>query len=83
MPTKPELTALLYIISCSLDAVDGHVARWFDECSKFGAVLDMVTDRSSTVCLMCFLIMKYPNLLFLFQMLIILDLSSHYMQMHR
>ncbi|KAF9435240.1 hypothetical protein BGZ76_006655 [Entomortierella beljakovae] len=39
---------LLYSISQLLDAVDGHAARYFNQCSKFGAVLDMVTDSSLT-----------------------------------
>jgi CDP-diacylglycerol--inositol 3-phosphatidyltransferase len=81
MSTKPGLTALLYLVSCGLDAVDGYAARYFNQVSKFGAVLDMVTDRSSTVCLMCFLILKYPSYVGMFQFLIALDLSSHYMQM--
>jgi CDP-diacylglycerol--inositol 3-phosphatidyltransferase len=36
---------LLYGVSCLLDAVDGQAARALGQTSKFGAVLDMVTDR--------------------------------------
>ena len=47
--------------------------------SQFGAVLDMVTDRSATSMLLMQLSIMYPRLLFIFQLLIALDLSSHYM----
>jgi CDP-diacylglycerol--inositol 3-phosphatidyltransferase len=40
-----KLTALLYSVSQGLDAVDGVVARKFNQCTKFGQVLDMLTDR--------------------------------------
>ncbi|KAI8883373.1 CDP-diacylglycerol--inositol 3-phosphatidyltransferase [Backusella circina FSU 941] len=46
MPWHPKVCVTLYCISCLLDAVDGNAARYFDQCDKFGAVLDMVTDSS-------------------------------------
>ncbi|KAG1461247.1 hypothetical protein G6F46_003551 [Rhizopus delemar] len=46
MPEHPKVCVPLYCISCLLDAVDGNAARYFDQCSKFGSVLDMVTDSS-------------------------------------
>ncbi|CAG8435078.1 15446_t:CDS:2 [Funneliformis caledonium] len=82
MPNQPWKCMGLYIISCLLDAVDGNAARYFQQCSKFGAVLDMVTDRSTTSCLLCFLATKYPSWTILFQLLISLDLSSHYMHIY-
>ncbi|CAI2171225.1 10738_t:CDS:2 [Funneliformis geosporum] len=82
MPNQPWTCMGLYIISCLLDAVDGNAARYFKQCSKFGAVLDMVTDRSTTSCLLCFLATKYPSWTILFQLLISLDLSSHYMHIY-
>ena len=45
----PRTCALLYSISCLLDAADGWAARKYDQSSSFGAVLDMVTDRCCTV----------------------------------
>jgi CDP-diacylglycerol--inositol 3-phosphatidyltransferase len=45
MPYHPKMCTLLYGVSCLLDAVDGMAARALDQTSKFGAVLDMVTDR--------------------------------------
>ncbi|KAI8142676.1 CDP-alcohol phosphatidyltransferase-domain-containing protein [Fennellomyces sp. T-0311] len=82
MEWHPKACASLYCISCLLDAVDGNAARYFDQCSKFGAVLDMVTDRSTTTCLLCFLSLQYPSWTILFQFLISLDFSSHYMHMY-
>jgi len=72
----------LYTVSCLLDAVDGNAARYYNQCSKFGAVLDMVTDRSTTTCLLCFLASAYKPWAIVFQLLISLDLSSHYMHMY-
>ncbi|KAI1316383.1 CDP-diacylglycerol-inositol 3-phosphatidyltransferase [Mortierella claussenii] len=48
MPVHPKTCMLMYSISCLLDAVDGQAARYYDQCSKFGAILDMVTDSSLT-----------------------------------
>ncbi|KAI8378583.1 CDP-alcohol phosphatidyltransferase-domain-containing protein [Blakeslea trispora] len=82
MPWHPKVCVTLYCISCLLDAVDGNAARYFNQCSKFGAVLDMVTDRCTTTCLLCFLSLQYPQWTILFQLLISLDFSSHYMHMY-
>ncbi|KAI8980948.1 CDP-alcohol phosphatidyltransferase-domain-containing protein [Pilobolus umbonatus] len=82
MPFHPKVCVSLYCISCLLDAVDGNAARYFNQCSKFGAVLDMVTDRCTTTCLLCFLSLTYPEWTILFQFLISLDFSSHYMHMY-
>ena len=45
MSYHPKYCTLLYCISCLLDAFYGHAARALGQSSKFGAVLDMVTDR--------------------------------------
>ncbi|KAH0583964.1 CDP-diacylglycerol-inositol 3-phosphatidyltransferase [Termitomyces sp. 'cryptogamus'] len=45
MSYHPKYCTLLYVVSCLLDAVDGQAARALNQTSKFGAVLDMVTDR--------------------------------------
>lgn len=101
MSYHPKYSTLAYVISCLLDAVDGPVARARGETSKFGAVLDMVTDRlvshvatglsscliagsrCTTSCLLCYLASAYPDFAVLFQLLIALDFSSHYMHMYR
>ncbi|KAF2864991.1 CDP-alcohol phosphatidyltransferase-domain-containing protein [Massariosphaeria phaeospora] len=82
MPVHPRTCSLLYSISCLLDAVDGWAARKFEQSTKFGAVLDMVTDRCTTSCLLVFLASAFPRWSLVFQGLISLDLASHYMHMY-
>jgi len=45
MSYHPKYSTVAYCVSQLLDAVDGHAARYLGQASKFGAVLDMVTDR--------------------------------------
>lgn len=82
MPTHPKACTVAYGISCLLDAVDGQAARALGQSSKFGAVLDMVTDRCTTACLLCYLASAYPKWALLFQFLISLDFASHYIHMY-
>eukprot|EP00158_Paraphelidium_tribonemae_P001857 Partr_v1_DN24881_c0_g1_i2_m29766 putative cdp-diacylglycerol--inositol 3-phosphatidyltransferase len=82
MPTNPWLTIAAYSLSCLLDAIDGHLARLLNQCTKFGAALDMVIDRSTTTCLLLYLSRVHPEWMPLFQALIALDFTSHYMQMY-
>jgi len=82
MPLHPRTCCILYSISCLLDALDGFAARYFDQSTKFGAVLDMVTDRCTTACLLVFLASAFPRWSIIFQGLISLDLASHYMHMY-
>ncbi|KTW28941.1 hypothetical protein T552_01570 [Pneumocystis carinii B80] len=79
MPYHPKYCTWLYILSCLLDAFDGMAARWLGQSTRFGAILDMVTDRCATSCLLCFLSSAYPAYTFTFQFLISIDLASHYM----
>ncbi|KAI9721296.1 MAG: hypothetical protein M1812_002458 [Candelaria pacifica] len=65
-----------------IDALDGVAARYFEQSTRFGAVLDMVTDRCTTACLLVFLSSAWPRWSLLFQGLISLDLASHYMHMY-
>jgi CDP-diacylglycerol--inositol 3-phosphatidyltransferase len=39
----------LYILSFAADLVDGWAARKFQQTSQFGGMLDMITDRCSTM----------------------------------
>ncbi|CCD22629.1 CDP-diacylglycerol--inositol 3-phosphatidyltransferase NDAI_0A04730 [Naumovozyma dairenensis CBS 421] len=82
MANHPVMTGLVYTVSCLLDALDGTMARKYNQVSSLGAVLDMVTDRSTTSGLICFLCYKFPNLCVILQILISLDISSHYMHMY-
>ncbi|KAG2253559.1 hypothetical protein Bca52824_083695 [Brassica carinata] len=80
--SNKTLFSLLYFFSFCCDAVDGWCARVFNQVSTFGAVLDMVTDRVSTACLLVILSQVYrPSLVFL--SLLALDIASHWLQMYR
>ncbi|XP_020241332.1 CDP-diacylglycerol--inositol 3-phosphatidyltransferase 1-like isoform X2 [Asparagus officinalis] len=75
------LFAVLYFISFACDALDGWFARKFNQVSTFGAVLDMITDRVSTACLLTILSQLYrPGMIFL--SLLGLDIASHWLQMY-
>jgi CDP-diacylglycerol--inositol 3-phosphatidyltransferase len=65
------------MFSYILDAIDGPLARYRNETSKFGAVLDMVTDRVSTAVLLALLSKDYP----IFLAVLILDISAHWTHM--
>ncbi|WPH03443.1 Hypothetical protein R9X50_00632300 [Acrodontium crateriforme] len=82
MPLHPRRCSFLYSVSCLLDALDGIAARRFQQSTRFGAVLDMVTDRCTTTCLLVFLATAKPAYSMIFQGLISLDLASHYMHMY-
>ncbi|KAI1766844.1 CDP-alcohol phosphatidyltransferase-domain-containing protein [Hypoxylon sp. FL1150] len=82
MPLHPRTCSLLYSISCLLDALDGYAARYFQQSTKFGAVLDMVTDRCTTSCLLVFLSSAFPRWAIIFQGLISVDFASHYVHMY-
>ncbi|XP_047330814.1 probable CDP-diacylglycerol--inositol 3-phosphatidyltransferase 2 [Impatiens glandulifera] len=79
--SNKELFSVLYFVSFVCDALDGWFARRFNQVSTFGAVLDMVTDRISTACLLVILSQVYwPGLFFL--SLLALDIASHWLQMY-
>ncbi|KAJ2536826.1 phosphatidylinositol synthase 1 (CDP-alcohol phosphatidyltransferase1) [Coemansia sp. RSA 1933] len=80
----PTTMFLSYALSELLDAADGHYARKLGQCSKFGEVLDMVTDRCTTTILLTYLAELYDSraLALFFNFITVLDISSHYMQMY-
>lgn len=49
------IAIILYLSSFVGDLLDGLVARKVNQCSTFGGLLDMVTDRCSTAGLLCVL----------------------------
>jgi len=82
MPTNYSAAAWCYIISGLLDALDGHMARMLGQSSKFGAMLDMLTDRCATMALLCTLSTFYPSFMFHFQLSMIIDISCHWLHVH-
>ena len=66
---------------------DGRFARKFNQCSTFGAVLDMVTDRLSTAglcCVLCVLsaLALSPTASLFFLAALCLDIGAHWAQMY-
>jgi len=80
--SDPWITFIAYTTSYVLDAADGVAARKLNQCSEFGAVLDMVTDRFSTATIMLVLTHLYPAYRFAFICTMILDIVSHWLQMY-
>uniref|UniRef100_A0A0R3S3X9 CDP-diacylglycerol--inositol 3-phosphatidyltransferase n=1 Tax=Elaeophora elaphi TaxID=1147741 RepID=A0A0R3S3X9_9BILA len=82
MAYAPWRAALCYILSAASDAVDGYVARLYNQSSRFGAMLDMLTDRCAlmalVMCCGCF----YPDYLFYFQISAVIDIASHWLHFH-
>lgn len=60
-PRDWEVAILCYVASFAGDLFDGMAARRFDQCSAFGGLLDMVTDRCSTAGLLCVLSREYSD----------------------
>lgn len=82
MPTNHVVAGWCYILSGLLDAFDGHAARAFNQSTKFGAMLDMLTDRCATMCLLATLGTFYPRWLFFFQLSMTIDMSCHWIHLH-
>ncbi len=74
-------TLLFYGLSCSMDMIDGLSARLLNQESLLGGVMDMVTDRSTTICMLIHLGQLYPEHLFLMGCCLYLDILSHWMLM--
>lgn len=92
-----SLFIYFYVISYVLDACDGVAARALRQTSKFGAVLDMATDRICTAGLLALLShyasisspVKMTNVLnplswpaFFWIWIAMLDIFSHWLQMY-
>ena len=82
MPTNYIIALWCYIISALLDAVDGHAARYFNQGTKFGAMLDQLTDRVGTMCLLATLCVLYPSYTFWFQLSMAIDIACHWIYLH-
>ncbi|XP_077386780.1 CDP-diacylglycerol--inositol 3-phosphatidyltransferase [Festucalex cinctus] len=82
MPCCPFPACFCYMLSSLLDAFDGHAARALNQSTQFGAMLDMLTDRCATMCLLVNLALLYPAYTFLFQLSMCLDIASHWLHLH-
>lgn len=86
-----HVAILLYLTNFVGDLVDGWAARRWRQSSSFGGVLDMVTDRCATAGLLFVLAgdcaatdarLPIPIYRLSFLALLLLDVSSHWVQMH-
>lgn len=82
MPTNYVLAVWCYLISALLDAFDGHAARHFNQSTKFGAMLDQLTDRCGTMGLLVTLSHFYPKYMFLLQLSMTIDIACHWLYLH-
>ncbi|XP_015275021.1 PREDICTED: CDP-diacylglycerol--inositol 3-phosphatidyltransferase [Gekko japonicus] len=82
MPTSHLTASFFYLLSGFLDAFDGHAARVLNQGTRFGAMLDMLTDRCATMCLLVNLAMLYPESALWFQLSMSLDVASHWLHLH-
>jgi len=73
-----KISVACYLLAFMGDVLDGHVARAFNQCSKFGGILDMVTDRVSTCGLLVIVSHLYPSYSLHCILLIVLDIASHW-----
>ena len=70
---------LSFGMSYLLDVFDGKAARSFDQCTKYGAALDMVCDRASNATLYMILSTIFPRQSFAFYLCFLLDFGSHWL----
>ncbi|RZC32138.1 CDP-diacylglycerol--inositol 3-phosphatidyltransferase, partial [Asbolus verrucosus] len=82
MPTNYMVASICYVTSALLDAFDGHAARYFNQSTKFGAMLDQLTDRCGTMGLCAVLAHLYPQHMFWLIMSMVVDVACHWIYLH-
>nr|AJP61941.1 phosphatidylinositol synthase [Herpetomonas muscarum] len=84
--TQPLLFIAFYTSSFVLDALDGMAARALNQCSHFGSILDMLTDRASTAGMLIVLDGVIQPMPYYFTAvlatLLFLDVASHFCRMY-
>ena len=75
-----HMFCVCYGASYFLDALDGLAARRFDQCSRYGAALDMVCDRASNAMIYMILAALWAKYSFAFYLCLLLDFGSHWLQ---
>jgi len=81
MFSRPAIAMVSYTICSLLDTVDGYVARKFNQCTRFGAMLDMLTDRCALMGLTIGLAVLYPAYAFPLQVAAVIDVAAHWLYM--
>ncbi|CAB3405619.1 unnamed protein product [Caenorhabditis bovis] len=82
MSTSPAMAIICYALSAGLDAFDGWAARTYNQSTRFGAMLDQLTDRCGTLALIMALCKFYPDWLFPLQLSAVIDIASHWLHLH-
>lgn len=80
MPINYVLSVSLYSVSVFLDFVNSYAAHFFNQSTRFGAILSHMTDRVTILGLNVVLISIYPRYFFIFMLSIILDIAGHWTQ---
>lgn len=60
-PWHRLLAAFVFILACLTDWLDGHIARRFNQTSRFGAFLDPVADKMLVTITLVILAASYPS----------------------
>ncbi|OWF37455.1 CDP-diacylglycerol--inositol 3-phosphatidyltransferase-like [Mizuhopecten yessoensis] len=80
MVSNHWIAVIFYMMASLLDGLDGFTARKLNQCSRFGALLDIITDICvSNVCLLSCLCHLYPQYMVLFQLSMVLEVSSRWL----
>lgn len=94
---SPWRASICYFLSAFLDAFDGHLARVYNQSkfilhirisillclgSRFGAMLDQLTDRCVFMGLLMTLCHLYPRAMFFLQLVAMIDIASHWLHLH-
>lgn len=74
---QPYILVSLLITAGLLDNLDGFAARYFQQSSRYGAVLDYLTDRITTVIYVKLLTELLPDYAGIFYFLFMVDMASH------
>ncbi|XP_013386667.1 uncharacterized protein LOC106156098 [Lingula anatina] len=79
LPNHPVKAFWLYTFSFALDMVDGPIAKYLNQMSVFGTLLDTMSDRGTLLCMLARLCLLYPRHAFLFIGIACTDVSSQWM----
>lgn len=60
-PGHRVIAAAVFILACITDWLDGHIARKYNQSSRFGAFLDPVADKMLVTITLVILAASYPS----------------------
>ncbi|XP_071965452.1 CDP-diacylglycerol--inositol 3-phosphatidyltransferase-like [Antedon mediterranea] len=78
------VTAIVcYALGVALDEIDGYAARYLNQGTRFGELLDLITDCCSNMCISMGLAVLYPDYALLFQFYSTVTIAGHWMHTQR